>query len=199
LLSAAVADGAKFSETITTDLSGILEEIISDGIKAGESVSSVGAFIRSVADRFNLSETVAAILGAAIAAADGIKAGDSTSAIGAFTRSASDAIVLTDATVADIITGIIQAIAADGFRFSETTATVANFQITVTDGAKFAETIATIMSMMEAVADGLGLSDSASISTEAALASGWVTITFSMKGSRVVFTVTRPRVQFTLN
>jgi hypothetical protein len=119
-----------------------------------------------------------------------------------------DGFVLSDATIGDIIVFIIQALAEDGITAGDSTSATAHFDITVTEGAKFSETVSTVMQRLAAIADGFKASDSTREGADV-IPQGRVHVDFtsraatieftSINGGKIIFTVRRPEIDFTIN
>lgn len=172
---ATAADGATFSDSTLADILGSLQAECSDGVVLSDSLSVIAQLLATAPDGVTVSD--AALWGGILSAlvADGITLSDAANkALRLFATS------------------------ADGVTVSDAGTPVMTFSAGCADGVEFAETLAAIMRFAAACSDGFEVSDSASVPS-GTMAAGKVTVSFNLKQAKIVFSVSKPGISFTLN
>ena len=184
----AAADGLTAGDSVLgTVLAGVIQALATDGLTLADTTLICARLQAAAADGLSLAETLAAELSALAAAADGLTLTDAASTAQAAT--AADGLTLTDA--AAVLVRFVVA-AADGIELADSAGGTLNLTATAADGLQFAETVGAIMKFVALASDSLQLSDV----SYWALASGEVSISFTVQKITVNFTVKKPGINF---
>lgn len=192
ILAAISADGIIFSEALIGDLSGFIQALAQDGLLLSDSASVGAQLLALVTDAFDLSESVIPILTMLAQVADGLDLGSASAAGAILVAQLTDGIELGDLTSAQITAAVIAGSILDGIVFNDVGQVDATFDVSVSDAIVMSDVVNTLVRFATIASDGLILSDVAFHF----VASGEVTITFTVRQGKITFIVRQPAATF---
>ena len=135
-----------------------IQETVSDGFTAGETLSRSSTFRNTITDGFKGSEAIPRRSDMRSSSADGAKIAEVLARVLSGSRTVADGVTLAEV----IARGMnLQAAATDGANASDSAARVSTARRTATDGAKMADTPSGIARLSLTITDGAKVSDSA--------------------------------------